>query len=162
MAIVLPKLSRRRPPVGLAAETQPAVSIALCREDGMYEGGRTVNAKWRVSRVTLDSLTAIEISVLWYTEGKGDQDLHVHHFERLEESQIRRAGLADEQSLCCELPPTPLSYNGRLLRLRWCIRMRLFLSNGREIVTEQPFYLVSPQSTSNGSAMIAGEERRRV
>ena len=160
MAIVLPKLSRRRTPTGFAAEAQPAVSVSLCREGGVYEGGRELTAKWRVSRVTLDSLTAIEISVLWYTEGKGDRDLHVHHFRRLEEDQIRRSGLADEQSLACLLPATPLSYHGRLIRLRWCVRMRLFLSNGREIVTEQPFYLVAPQTIQNGSASVVGEERR--
>lgn len=115
----------------------------------MYEGGRELQATWRVSRVTLDSLVAIEISVLWHTEGKGDTDLHVHHFERLEESQIRRSGLADAQSLRCELPATPLSYHGRLIRLRWCVRMRLYLSSGREIVTDHPFYLVAPGSSDH-------------
>ncbi|MEM6365137.1 MAG: hypothetical protein AAF745_11960 [Planctomycetota bacterium] len=144
--------------------------VTLCREDGMYEGGRDLKATWRVSRVTLDAVSAIEISVLWHTEGKGDTDLHVHHFERLDEEQIRRSGLADEQSLTCELPATPLSYHGRLIRLRWCVRMRLFLSDGREIVTDQPFYLVAPGSThatasdvtssdadSNGSSTSATE-----
>ena len=72
VAIVLPKLSRRRPPTGFAAEAQPAVSVSLCRDDGVYEGGCELTAKWRISRVTLDSLAAIETSVLWYTEGKGD------------------------------------------------------------------------------------------
>ena len=136
------------------------MSVALCREDGMYEGGRTLGARWKVSRVTLDSLAAIEISVLWFTEGKGDTDLHVHHFQRLEEGQIRRAGLADEQSLSCELPATPLSYHGRLIRLRWCVRMRLFLSDGREIVTDHPFYLVAPRSVETGNAAIVGSTRR--
>jgi hypothetical protein len=160
VAIVLPKFSRRRSSTGLASEAQPAVSVSLCREDGVYEGGRELSAKWRVSRVTLDSLSAIEISVLWYTEGKGDTDLQVHHFERLEEEQIRRAGLADEQLLSCMLPATPLSYHGRLIRLRWCVRMRLFLSDGREIVTEQPFYLVAPRSTRDGSSSVVGHDRR--
>jgi len=160
VAIVLPKLSRRRSSPGLAAEAQPAVSVALCRDDAMYEGGKTLCATWKVSRVTLDALTAIETSVLWYTEGKGDTDLLAHHFERLEEDQIRRAGLADEHSLTCELPATPLSYHGRLIRLRWCVRMRLFLSDGREIVTEQPFYLVAPQSTEHGTAKVVGDDRR--
>lgn len=135
------------------------MSVTLCREDGVYEGGRELEATWRVSRVTLDSLTAIEISVMWYTEGKGDMDLHVHHFERMEEGEIRRAGLADRQSLSCILPATPLSYHGRLIRVRWCVRMRLFLSSGREIVTDQPFYLVAPQSTKDGLARVVGEDR---
>ncbi|MDV6030290.1 MAG: hypothetical protein F9B45_09320 [Phycisphaera sp. RhM] len=160
MAIVLPKLSRRRSSSRLASETQPAVSVSLCREDGIYEGGKELSATWRVSRVTLDSLSAIEISVLWYSEGKGDTDLHVHHFERYEEEQIRRFGLADKHSLSCLLPATPLSYHGRLIRLRWCVRMRLFLSDGREIVADQPFYLVAPQSIHKGTAIVVGDERR--
>ncbi|KAA5543112.1 hypothetical protein FYK55_12560 [Roseiconus nitratireducens] len=138
------------------------MSVSLCREDGMYEGGRELQATWRVSRVTLDSLVAIEISVLWSTEGKGDTDLHVHHFERLDEAQIRRQGLADSQLLRCELPATPLSYHGRLIRLRWCVRMRLFLSDGREIVTDQPFYLVAPRTNENRPSSIVGDEPRRA
>mgnify|MGYP001828220475 CR=1 FL=1 len=136
------------------------MSVTLCREDGTYEGGRELTATWRVSRVKMDSVTAIEISVLWYTEGKGDTDLHVHHFERLESDQIRRSGLADAQSLSCLLPATPLSYHGRLIRLHWCVRMRLFLSDGREIVTDQPFYLVAPQSREKGVASVIGADRR--
>ncbi|MCO8124639.1 hypothetical protein NHH03_23070 [Stieleria sp. TO1_6] len=128
------------------------MSVSLCREDGVYEGGRELKATWRVSRVTLDALSAIEISVLWYTEGKGDMDLHVHYFQRLEEEQIRRSGLADQQSLTCLLPATPLSYHGRLIRLRWCVRMRLFLNSGREIVTDQPFHLVAPKSIQPGKS----------
>jgi hypothetical protein len=119
------------------------VSLSLCREDGIYEGGETLTATWRVSRVTIDRLQAVELSVLWHTEGKGDEDLHVHHFDRLDEHRLRRLGLADQQSSQCELPVTPLSYHGRLISVRWCIRLRLFMSDGREIVTEQPFHLVS-------------------
>ncbi|MEM0926812.1 MAG: hypothetical protein AAGJ83_12300 [Planctomycetota bacterium] len=128
------------------------MSVALCSDEGIYEGGRELTARWKVSRVTLDKVTAIEVSILWSTEGKGDTDLHVHHFQRLEAEQIRRAGLADEQSLSCLLPATPLSYHGKLIRLRWCVRLRVFLSDGREIVTDQPFYLVAPLSNSTRNA----------
>ncbi|MCG8650408.1 MAG: hypothetical protein MI861_11285 [Pirellulales bacterium] len=122
------------------------MNVALCREDGVYRAGGSLTAKWRISRVPLDEVQGVEVSVLWHTEGKGDEDLHVHHFHRLVENQIRRAGLADEQSLHCDLPLTPLSYHGRLISVRWCIRLRLFVSGGREIVAEQPFHLVSPGS----------------
>lgn len=138
------------------------MSVTLCNEDGVYEGGRDLRATWRVSRVTLDRLVAIETSVLWSTEGKGDTDLHVHFFQRIEADQIRRSGLADAQSLRCLLPATPLSYHGRLIRLRWCVRLRLFLSDGREIVTDQPFYLVAPRSSEKGQVFIAGEDRRSM
>ena len=146
MAIVLPKFPRRRSPFGAARQTQPAVNISLCREDGCYCGGEHLTAKWRISRVSLDQLQGVEVSVLWLTEGKGDEDLHVHHFYRLSEQQLRDIGLADEQVLSCRLPSTPLSYHGKLITIRWCLRLRLFLSGGREILAEQPFYLISPPS----------------
>ncbi len=122
------------------------MNVSLCRDDGLYEAGGEMTVKWRVSRVPIDELQGIEISVLWHTEGKGDEDLHVHHFHRLVENQIRRAGLADEQSFSCDLPVTPLSYHGRLISVLWCIRLRLFLGGSREIVAEQPFHLVAPGS----------------
>jgi hypothetical protein len=124
------------------------VNISLCHEDGLYEAGAMLTAKWRISRVPLDEVQGLEVSVMWHTEGKGDEDLHVHHFHRVVENQIRRVGLADEQSTRCLLPATPLSYHGRLISVRWCIRLRLFLANGREIVAEQPFHLVSPNMIS--------------
>lgn len=122
------------------------MNVQLCRDDATYEGGTTLTASWRVSRVTLDQLHAIEVSVMWYTDGKGDVDMHVHHFQRLDETQIRRIGLADQHVVKCELPATPLSYHGRLIALRWCVRLRMFLVDGREVVTEHPFYLVAPHS----------------
>jgi hypothetical protein len=100
-------------------------------------------AKWRISRVPIDELQGLEVSVMWHTEGKGDEDLHVHHFHRLTEQQLRDAGIADEQSIQCRLPITPLSYHGKLITIRWSLRLRLFLVGGREILTERPFYVVA-------------------
>jgi len=145
VAIVLPKLSRRRPPTGPAAETQPAVRLSLCNEEGIYKSGSSLRACWGITRVPVDEIQCIEISVLWHTEGKGDEDLHVHHFHRITEAHVRRSGIAAESSIECVLPATPLSYRGRLINLCWCVRLRLYLTGGREIVTEQPFYLVSAE-----------------
>ena len=119
------------------------MNVALCREDGIYRAGGRLRATWQISRVPLEQIQGVEISVMWHTQGKGDEDLHVHHFHRINESQIRRSGLADQQAIQCQLPVTPLSYHGRLIRLQWCIRLRLFMASGKEIVTEQPFYLVA-------------------
>lgn len=120
------------------------MKVSLCREDGIYRAGGELTATWQVRRVPIEELQSIEVSVLWHTEGKGDEDLHVHHFHRIVESQIRRIGLSDEQSIHCVLPASPLSYHGHLITVRWCIRMRLFLNDGRKILAEQPFHLVAP------------------
>ena len=159
MAIVLPKFSRRRSSTGLAAEKQPAVRLSLCNDDGIYRAGSELTAIWRISRIPLEEIQGLEVSVLWSTEGKGDEDLHVHHFHRISENQSRRGGISSEHFIECDLPATPLSYHGRLISLRWCVRLRMFLANGREIVSEQPFYLVSSNSLSPCVAASGGDDR---
>jgi len=133
------------------------VNVSLCREEGVYEAGDQLTAKWRISRIPLEEVHGVEVSVLWHTEGKGDEDLHVHHFHRLVETQIRRSGLADQQSLRCQLPRTPLSYHGRLISVLWCIRLRLFIAGGREIVAQQPFHLVAAGSRQLIAAQMQAE-----
>jgi hypothetical protein len=120
------------------------VNLTLCREDGLYHPGEILSARWRISRVPLEQVQGLEVSVLWHTEGKGDEDFRVHHFHRQGEQQLRRSGLSDARSTHCELPATPLSYQGKLISVCWCVRLRLFLAGGREILTQQPFYLIHP------------------
>lgn len=94
---------------------------------------------WHVERLDVESLQGIELSVLWYTEGKGDEDISVHFFRRLSAARLREMDLKEPHKFVSLLPESPISYNGHLLRIRWCARMRLFLSGGQEIVTELPF-----------------------
>ena len=117
--------------------------LELCNEDGVYPAESLLTAQWRISRVAIDEIQSVEISVLWHTEGKGDEDLQVQFFHRISEQAVARLDLGQPQSIQCVLPPTPLSDQGRLISLRWCVRLRLYLSQGREIVAEQPFYLVA-------------------
>ena len=154
MARVLPKFpsSRLSPQRQITRRQEPALGLRLLGLQPRLEPQELLEFEYRLQRVSQEDVDRLEISVMWYTDGKGDTDFDVHHFQRLDENQIRRSGLADEHELTCELPATPLSYHGRLISVRWCIRMRLFLlnarefTNGREIVTEHPFYLVAPHS----------------
>lgn len=120
------------------------MNVSLDRDDGRYPAGGWLRAQWRVRRVSRDRVQGAELSVLWYTEGKGDEDLHVHHFQRWSADQIRSLDLQQGQPLACRLPATPLSYRGRLITIRWSVRLRLFLEGGKDTVTEQPFHLVTP------------------
>jgi hypothetical protein len=119
------------------------VNVSLCRDDATYVAGGFLKASWRVSRVKLEELSSVEVSVLWYTEGKGDEDLSVHYFRRYDAAQLRRLGIESHQPIECRLPPSPLSYRGHLLKIQWGIRVRVFVEEGREAVAEHPFYLVA-------------------
>lgn len=93
---------------------------------------------------------------MWYTEGKGEEDLNVHYFQRWNETQLRQLDLNDAVALRCQLPYSPLSYEGTLVRIRWCVRLRMFCTAGRELVAQMPFQLISDvvdsQAVGNTSA----------
>ena len=97
--------------------------------------------EFSIHRVPVESIDGLEASVLWSTEGKGSEDIGVHFFERLSGSQLSEGSLHLPHLMSTKLPLCPLSYEGRLMKIRWCVRLRLFLKGGREISAEQPFYL---------------------
>ena len=43
--------------------------------------------------------------------------------------------------LTANLPRTPLSYDGALVKIVWLVRVRMHLENGQELVGEAPFQL---------------------
>ena len=132
------------------------MNVSLCRDDGSYSAGGFLKASWRVSRVSLDELKGVEISVLWHTEGKGDEDLSVHFFKRYDASELRDMKIGENQPIQCRLPASPLSYSGTLLKIQWGVRVRVFAADGSDAVAEHPFYLVArkPEPTSVTSADI--------
>ena len=46
--------------------------------------GDVLAGQFSLEGVATGDVRACELSVLWHTEGKGDEDLSVHFFERLE------------------------------------------------------------------------------
>jgi hypothetical protein len=92
--------------------------------------------------------------VLWYTEGKGDEDLAVHFFERRTPADTDDGDLRPLHRFHTILPNSPLSYAGSMIKIRWCARVRLFLKRGKELFFEQPFVLGphAPAAVSNRPA----------
>jgi hypothetical protein len=127
------------------------LTVELCRADGRYQAGKPLAATWRIGHPAIKEVMGLEASVLWFTEGKGDEDLHVHHFERWNEQQLQALDLTVAHEIDCELPHSPVSYEGTLVRIRWCVRVRLFRSSGQECVTQQPFHLVGMLSTHDSA-----------
>jgi hypothetical protein len=143
MAIVLPKIPSRRLSSRrkVAIRIEPALGLRLISLQPGHEVGEELEFEYCLKRVSTEQIDRLEVSVLWYTEGKGSEDIGVHYFESIPCQDLGALTLGESQRVATRLPNCPLSYEGRLLRIRWCIRLRLYLRDGREISAEQPFYL---------------------
>jgi hypothetical protein len=100
--------------------------------------GERLQGEFRIANCSGRALRAAECSILWYTVGKGDEDLHVHALERFELEDDRRSSAFCTRPFSFTLPPSPLSYDGVIVKVRWCVRVRAFLAGGQEIVSETP------------------------
>ncbi len=90
---------------------------------------------------------AVETSVLWMTEGKGDTDIGVHFFERREKKMVQPELLRQTHKLSTVLPATPLSYHGHIVKILWLVRVKMFMADGSQKTEDQPFqlgYVVNP------------------
>jgi len=121
--------------------TGPRIVIRLDENGRIYQPGDRLAGEYRMLAIDRDEIKALEISVLWFTEGKGDEDLAVHDFRRLSAEDgdwidPRRPG-----RFSTTLPNSPLSYDGRIVKVRWCVRVRAFLKRGREVVGRRLFRL---------------------
>lgn len=143
MAIVLPKFSNRRPSAArsVARKHEPAIAVRLLTLQPALEPGEQLEFEYSLQRVTPEQIDGLEVSVMWYTEGKGSEDIGVHLFQRLTGDELKDLPFEEPRKLSTRLPASPLSYEGRLLKLRWCIRLRLFLVGGKEVTAQRTFYL---------------------
>ena len=121
--------------------SEPAVTIRFDRNGQVYLPGETLRGEYLLEHFAAGELRAVEVSVLWYSEGKGDEDLQVHEFWRSSLENCRPQDLGRPEPFSTTLPESPLSYDGALMRLHWCVRVRAFLQRGKEIVAQKVFRL---------------------
>ena len=133
-------------------QLNPKISVTFNRENIQYSGGDQLRAHYIVEGIEPQSISAVERSVVWYTEGKGEEDLGVVFFERIQLEQRKDGSQASSVSLstdhltgalAADLPLSPLSYEGIIVKIRWCVRIRIFFRSGRDFVSEHIFFLGS-------------------
>ena len=56
--------------------------------------------------------------MLWYTEGKGDEDMAVHEFWRRDIDEANPIEPSRPEPFAVVLPNSPLSYEGRIVKFR--------------------------------------------
>lgn len=107
----------------------------------MFQPGDFLKCEYTVTLQPEHDVHAIETSVIWLTEGKGDSDIGVHFFERRQKQSLTSETFNQPQRIGTVLPASPLSYEGQILKIRWCVRVRLFLPSVEQITQDQYFQL---------------------
>lgn len=126
-----------------ADSTEPLLSICLVGSKCSFSAGDELVCEYQIDAVYPADIQAVEVSVVWYTEGKGEEDMGVHYFERRLPADAEDGDLRPMRRLRTRLPNSPLSYAGAILTIRWCVRLRLFLRRRGDYVLEYPFTLGS-------------------
>lgn len=126
--------------VGLPSKDQIFIRLDG-RGNHVYYPGDTLAGSYYLNEIRRDSIDSLEVSVLWRTEGKGNEDVGVHAFWRLSCQNGDWIDPLQPGRFSVVLPQSPLTYNGNLIKIRWCVRLRVFLSNGAQLLEEKPFYL---------------------
>ena len=121
--------------------SEPKVTISFDGDVREFMPGETICGQYKLESFDPDDVKAIEFSVLWYSEGKGDEDLDVHEFRRIETDDMNWTAFRRAERFETVLPLSPLSHEGLIMKIRWCARVRVFPKRGREIVAELPFVL---------------------
>jgi hypothetical protein len=118
----------------------PRVDVQFDRPHRQHEPRDHLAVRYRIEGCEGERIRAIEHSVLWYTEGKGEEDLGVHFFQRITDRALMPSA-ATFGAFTTPLPKSPLSYEGVIVKVRWCVRVRLFFEGSRDFVSEHVFTL---------------------
>ena len=119
---------------------QTRIEIQLDKKR-LYEPGDFLICEYQIEPGDDFEINVLEASVLWSTEGKGEQDIGVHFFER--KKALPASAYLQRQKLSTVLPASPLSYWGRILKVDWFVRVKIFLANGRTLTENRQFQLGS-------------------
>jgi hypothetical protein len=73
-----------------------------------------VTASWKLDTPARQ----IDLRLLWFTEGKGDSDVHV-----VQQLEFPQPGLEESKRLAIRLPDAPYSFSGALISLVWALEL---------------------------------------
>lgn len=88
---------------------------------------------------------SVELSVLWRTSGKGTEDIGVVFFQAWKAEDGTLAALPNPNTFAVNLPRTPWSYDGELIKIHWLARVRVrhgIPGHTEETICDAEFILV--------------------
>ncbi len=139
---------------------EPLISMTLLQAQPSYQPGDTLKWEFQLDAVPKEDVKSVETSVLWQTEGKGDEDIGVHYFKRAIKSEFEEGDLRVLQKFETVLPNSPLSYDGSIVKIKWLVRVRAFLAKRKSIEFDIPVRLIgfcdaNSESTADRSLQTA-------
>lgn len=110
-------------------DANPASEVVIELDATEVPPGGTLRGRYRLPGRPMGDNRAVEVSALWLTEGKGTEDLRVHHFDRSESP----GDLVSWSEFRVTLPLVPMSYEGVYVKIRWFLRVRVFTASGQRV-----------------------------
>lgn len=94
----------------------PNLSIQLESDKTAFRPGDTVagTVSWQLE----DQPKEVELRLLWYTQGKGDEDAGL-----VETMPFAQPSQADRRTFRFTLPEAPYSFSGSLISLTWALEL---------------------------------------
>lgn len=120
---------------------KPLISLQLGDSRRDFSPGDDLECRYQVDAIDPLDIQAVEVSVLWRTEGKGEEDMAVHFFRRRTPLDAPDSDLRSLDEFRVTLPHSPLSYDGAILKLYWCVLVRVFARGGKDAHAELRFRL---------------------
>ena len=118
-----------------------AVTIRFADDCREFKPGETLRATCELAGRSAEDVSSVDWSVYWRTEGKGDEDSDDHADDRESSGRSLAERRENRLSFECRLPPSPLSYDGIIVKIRWFVAATVTIAGGGELEGEAEFRL---------------------
>ena len=121
----------------------PGIVIELDEHPDFFCPGQAISGRYRLNlSESMPEVLALEWSILWATEGPGDEDHGVHAMALVEPEGFEGVSKPNQwREFDAILPGSPLSYDGLLVKVIWRVRVRAVVGKDPEWLGEVPFRL---------------------
>jgi len=121
----------------------PGVVIELDEHPDPFRPGQAISGRYRLNvSESMPEVQALEWSILWATEGTGDEDHGVHATALVEPEGFEGVPKPDQwREFEAILPASPLSYDGLVVKVVWRVRVRAKVGKDPDWLGEAPFRL---------------------
>jgi hypothetical protein len=123
-------------------QQHPGVLIELAKHPKFFLPGQAISGRYRLDpSERIPEVQALEWSIAWTTEGKGNEDHGVHAIKTIHDPEEGVLKPDCWRRFGAILPPSPLSYDGLIVKVVWRVRVRAIFGKTREWFGVLPFRL---------------------